>query len=80
MDATNLTNIIINSGFSGAVLVWFLLRMEKILQSNTKAVNNNSMAILTLVLQASHGEKSPMIDKVEEIKKDIEKEMEKHEN
>ncbi len=35
------------SGILGAVLAWFMLRMEKIIQANTDAINQMRIAFLT---------------------------------
>jgi len=38
---------IVNNGVAVVVLVWFMGRMEKVINNNTKAVNNVQIAVAT---------------------------------
>ena len=41
-----LMNQLAQSGILGAVLVWFMLRMEKIITANTEAINQMRIAFV----------------------------------
>ena len=42
-----LVNQLAQTGVLGAVLVWFMLRMETIIKANTDAINQMRIAFLT---------------------------------
>ena len=39
MDITEITNLISQVGFPIAITLWFMLRTEKVISSNTEALN-----------------------------------------